>query len=223
MGKWHESRRFEPFGDGAQNHPAATGFNGRGESRGARTAHAGVQQPVVSELKVGYSSSVFDQGSLTNWTNHWQARNGVDGGSPRIRSAASSTPNQNWPRRRRAERPQLARRLHPLVRGARPARPAARASSTCTGWTTASTELLAGGEIDARMVRAGQPRGSSSPTRSMRTRGTWPPSRRSRAPTASASATSPPRTRSRRFGVWVQDDWQISDRLTLNLGHRGGT
>ena len=60
-----------------------------------------ISNTVVNEVKVGYSEFGFDQGGLTSWSNHWQARNGVTAGSPRIRfTGFDMTPNANWPRTR---------------------------------------------------------------------------------------------------------------------------
>ena len=56
--------------------------------------------------------------------------------------------------------------------------------------------------------------------RSTSTPGTSRRCRRLREPTGSASATSRSITLQPKFGAWVQDDWRISDRLTLNLGVR---
>ena len=59
----------------------------------------------------------------------------------------------------------------------------------------------------------------SFPMRSTSIPGTWLRSRRSRAATPSVSETRVPFA-TKKLAVWAQDDWQIVDRLTLNLGVR---
>jgi hypothetical protein len=101
MGKWHEGRRFDPFGAGARTHPATTGFSDEASREVLGQLSQVFGSSVVSEIKVGYSEFGFDQGGLTEWSRHWQASNGVTAGSPRIRfTGFDITPNQNWPRTR---------------------------------------------------------------------------------------------------------------------------
>ena len=57
------------------------------------------------------------------------------------------------------------------------------------------------------------------PIRSTSTPGTWRRSPRSCGATPSASETYDPQN-SKKIAAWAQDDWQITDRLTLNLGVR---
>ena len=59
-----------------------------------------------------------------------------------------------------------------------------------------------------------------SPTRSTSIRGTWRRSPRSCAATPSVSENSPSIKARNGSPLWAQDDWQIVDRLTLNLGVR---
>jgi hypothetical protein len=220
MGKWHEGRRFDPFGDGSRNHPAATGFSDEKSREVLGQLTQVISNTVVNELKVGYSEFGFDQGALTNWSNHWQANNGVTGGSPRIRfSGFDITPNTNFPRTRAQDvisiRDDLslsyeARGRHDLRTGV----------EYLYRDENSFNRRLSGGEIDARggPLPANLPEILPDPFNV----DTW-----------NLAALSPI-VRSYRigigdfaldyaqpkFGVWAQDDWQISDRLTLNLGLR---
>ncbi len=111
MGKWHEGRRYTPFGARMRaslrrrpirRAPASPTSRSR-EVLGQLTQVFG--NTVVNEVKVGYSEFGFDQGGLAQWSNHWQARNGTTVGSPRIRFRGFDiTPNQNWPRHTSAGR-----------------------------------------------------------------------------------------------------------------------
>jgi hypothetical protein len=220
MGKWHEGRRFDPFGEGGRNHPAATGFSDEASREVLGQLTQVISNSVVNELKVGYSEFGFDQGGLTTWSSHWQARNGVTGGSPRIRFRGFDiTPNQNWPRTRAQDvfsvRDDLtlsyeARGRHDMRTGA----------EYLHRDENSFNRRLSAGEIDARggNLPANLPAILPDPFNV----DTW-----------NLAALSPLVRTYRlgvgdftldynqpKFGVWVQDDWQISNRLTLNLGVR---
>jgi hypothetical protein len=101
MGKWHEGRRFDPFGGGNSNHPSATGMTDEKSREILGQFTLVIGNRAVNEIKAGYSEFGFDQGGLTQWSSHWQARNGVTNGSPRIRfNGFSMLPNSNFPRTR---------------------------------------------------------------------------------------------------------------------------
>ncbi len=219
MGKWHEGRRYDPFGVGGANHPAATGFSDEKsrEVLGQLTQVFGSR--VVSELKVGYSEFGFDQGGLTRWSNHWDARNGTTTGSPRIRFRGFDvTPNSNWPRTRAQDVfsvrddltfPFEARGRHDLRTGV----------EYLYRDENSFNRRNAAGEIDARN---GLPANLAAIMPDPFNVDTW------------NFAALSPIVRSYRigvgdftldyaqpkFGAWAQDDWQITNRLTLNLGLR---
>ena len=90
MGKWHEGRRFDPFGPGNSNHPAATGYSDEASREALGQLTTVVSNKLVNEIKAGYSRFGFDQGALTHWSNHWQKANGITTGSPRIRFSGFS-------------------------------------------------------------------------------------------------------------------------------------
>jgi hypothetical protein len=220
MAKWHEGRRFDPFGAGNNNHPAGTGFSDEKSREVLGQLTQVFRNTIVSELKVGYSEFGFDQGGLTKWTNHWDARNGTTTGSPRIRfTGFDITPNANWPRTRAQDvfsfREDLtisyeAKGRHDMRTGI----------EYLHRDENSFNRRNAAGEIDAR----GGPRPAnleqilpdpfnvdtwnfaalSSITRSYRIG----------VGDFTLDYVQP------KWGVWVQDDWQISDRLTLNLGLR---
>jgi hypothetical protein len=203
MGKWHEGRRFDPFGGGGRTHPASTGFSDEASREVLAQHTAVISNTIVNELKVGYSEFGFDQGGLTEWSRHWQAGNGVTGASPRIRfNGFDITPNQNWPRTRAQDvfsvRNDLT--LSYEARGRHDLRTGAEYRSTCTGTRTASTGAWPRGRSTPAAARCRRTCRRSCPIRSTSIRGTSRRSPRSRATTASASVTSRSTTRSRSSG-----------------------
>jgi hypothetical protein len=220
MGKWHEGRRFDPFGAGNRNHPAATGFSDEASREVLGQLTTVVSNSIVSELKVGYSEFGFDQGGLTNWSRHWQASNGVTAGSPRIRfTGFDITPNQNWPRTR-AQDVFSVREDLTLSYEARGRHDMRTGVEYLHRDENSFNRRLSSGEIDAR--RGPVPANLPALFPDVFNVDTW-----------NLAAISPLVRTYRigvgdftldylqpKFGAWVQDDWRISDRLTLNLGIR---
>jgi hypothetical protein len=220
MGKWHEGRRFDPFGPGNSNHPAATGFSDEASREVLGQVTQVMSNTIVNELKVGYSEFGFDQGGLTNWSNHWQARNGVTGGSPRIRfSGFDVTPNQNWPRTRAQDvfsvRDDLtlsyeARGRHDMRTGV----------EYLLRDENSFNRRLSAGEIDARggprpaNLEAIMPDPFNVDTWNLAALSPIVRTYRVGVGDFTLDYNQP------KFGVWVQDDWQLNNRLTLNLGLR---
>jgi carboxypeptidase family protein/TonB-dependent receptor-like protein len=219
MGKWHEGRRYDPFGPGNANHPAATGFSDEASREVLGQLTQVLRSTVVNELKVGYSEFGFDQGALTHWSNHWQAANGVTQGSPRIRFRGFDiTPNTNFPRRRAMNtysvRDDLtlsyeARGRHDLRTGA----------EYLHRREDSFNRRLAGGEIDARNGLPANleqlfPDPFNVDTWNLAAISSITRTYRLGVGNFALDYTQP------KFGVWAQDDWQISSRLTLNLGLR---
>ena len=84
MGKFSEARVFQPFGQGNQNHPAETGAHSdlNREYLGQFTQVIGNR--AANEIKGGKTRYIFTDANLTTWSNHWQKGIGVTTGSPRI-------------------------------------------------------------------------------------------------------------------------------------------
>ena len=220
MGKWHESRRYDPFGGGARTHPATTGTSDEAGREILGQLTQVISNTVVSELKVGYSVFGFDQGGLTSWSNHWQAANGVTQGSPRIRFRGFDiTPNANWPRTRAQDVLSLREDLT-LSYAARGRHDMRTGVEYLHRDENSFNRRLSAGEINAR----GGPLPANLPQilPDVFNVDTW-----------NLAALSPIVEDYRigvgdftlsyyqpKFGVWLQDDWQVSNRLTLNLGVR---
>ena len=84
MVKASEGRRWQPFGVGDTNHPAATGSNGETNREYLGQFTQVLSNRALNEVRVGYTRWIFRNANLTNWDNHWQNGIGVDTGSPRI-------------------------------------------------------------------------------------------------------------------------------------------
>ena len=226
MGKWHEGRRYTPFGATGNagivaqtTHPASAGFSDESQREILGQLTQVFSNTVVNEVKVGYSEFGFDQGGLAQWSNHWDARNGTTVGSPRVRFRGFDiTPNQNWPRTRAQDvmsfRDDLtlsydARGRHDLRTGI----------EYLHRREDSFNRRLAAGEIDARNgLPANLPALFTDPfnvdTWNLAAVSSITRLYRIGVGDFSLTYTQP------KFGAWVQDDWQISDRLTLNLGLR---
>jgi hypothetical protein len=219
MGKWHEGRRYDPFGAGNANHPAATGFSDEASREVLGQLTQVVRNTIVNELKVGYSEFGFDQGALTNWSNHWQARNGVTQGSPRIRFRGFDiTPNQNFPRRR-AQNTYSVRDDLTLSYEASGRHDMRTGVEYLHRREDSFNRRLAGGEIDARNglpanIEQLFPDAFNVDTWNLAAISSITRTYRLGVGNFALDYTQP------KFGVWAQDDWQISSRLTLNLGLR---
>ena len=220
LGKWHEGRRFDPFGAGNANHPAATGFSDESSREVLGGLTQVISNSVVNEIKVGYSKFGFDQGGLTKWSNHWQASNGVTTGSPRIRFRGFDvTPNQNWPRTRAQDvfsvREDLT--LSYEARGRHDVRTGAeyllRDENSFNRRTSAGEIDARGGALPANL-EAIMPDPFKVDTWNLAALSSITRSYRVGVGNFELDYKQP------KFGAWVQDDWRISSNLTLNLGLR---
>ena len=220
MAKWHEGRRYDPFGAGTANHPAATGFSDEASREILGQLTQVFNNTIVSELKVGYSEFGFGQGALTSWSNHWDARNGTTTGSPRIRfSGFDITPNANFPRNRGQD--VLSFREDLTLSYQAGGRHDVRTGVEYLYRDENSVNRRnSAGEIDAR----GGPRPANLEqilpdpfkvdTWNLAALSSITRTYRIGVGDFSLDYTQP------KWGAWIQDDWQISDRLTLNLGFR---
>jgi len=220
MGKWHEGRRYDPFGAGNSNHPSATGLTDEAsrEILGQFTVVLGNR--AVNEVKAGYSEFGFDQGGLTHWSNHWLAPLGITQGSPRIRfNGFNMLPNANFPRTRAqnvwSAREDFtfsyeARGRHDLRVGAEYLR---RAEESANRRTAAGELDSRGGPIPAN-IEALFPDAFNVDTWNLAALS--PITRRYTIGVGNFDLiyTQP------KFGTWIQDDWHMTNALTLNLGLR---
>jgi hypothetical protein len=180
----------------------------------------------VNEIKGGYTNFGFANATLVNWSKHWQASNGITNGYPRIAfTGFSFNANANAPRHRRQKVWQVRDDLtHSYdFRG----RHDMRVGFEFVDHFEDSLNCnQCGGNIDAR----GTFGGASIPSPAQME--AWFPDPFN-ADTWNLAAISPwVRTytigigefpnqyHQPKYGTWLQDDWRLTDALTVNLGVR---
>jgi hypothetical protein len=102
MGKVSHSSLFEPFGTtNLNNHPSATNTNLEHNTDVIGQFTQVLSNRALNEFRVGYASYGIDQASLTSWSQHWQAANGITTDGPAISFRGFSfNRNTNLPRYR---------------------------------------------------------------------------------------------------------------------------
>ncbi|MBI4887829.1 MAG: TonB-dependent receptor [Acidobacteria bacterium] len=223
MGKGGWGRLWEPFGAGAANNsPAATNTTSEHNNEGIGQLTQVLSNRAVNEARVGYAFFNLANQNLTSWSNHWQKANGVNTGSPRISfTGFNITGNTNHPR----HQDQTVWTF--------------RDDFTFSYEAGGRHDLRAGGEyLKRHQIQANcrqcmgviDARGGPLPTSAQLQ--AWFPDPFN-ADTWNLAAISPlVRTYtigignfnvlldSYKAGAWAQDDWRLSNRLTLNLGLR---
>jgi hypothetical protein len=221
MGKVSGQRSWEPFGAGASNsHPAATGTTlERNQEYLGQVAQV-LSNRAVNELKVGYSHYGFENELLTSWSKHWQAPR-VTNGHPRITLLGFSIAgNANYPRHRDQKVTQIrddftfsydAKGRHDLRLGGEFVRhfEDSENCNNCGGAITANN-----GAIPANVLQAIFPDPFNVDTWNLAALSPY-----TRTYTIGIGQF-PLQYGQPKVGAWAQDDWRISDRLTLNLGMR---
>jgi hypothetical protein len=223
MGKWHEGRRYDPFTPTAAqltNHPSQVGSTDEKSREVLGQMTTVIGNRAVNEIKAGYSEFGFFQAGLARWSNHWLARDGITQGSPRIRfTGFNILPNTNFPRNRGQNVYSVredftysyeARGRHDLRTGAEYLR---RTEDSVN-------RRLAAGEIDARggprpaNIEALLPDPFNADTWNLAAISSITRTYSVGVGNFALDYTQP------KFGAWVQDDWRLTDALTLNLGLR---
>jgi hypothetical protein len=222
MGKFSKSTFFQPFGAGNTGFSGSTGTNGEYNREGLVQLTQVISNRAVNEIKVGEAVFGLANRNLTTWSNHWQKANGITVGSPRIAfTGFAIAPNANYPRHQDqwvwSGRDDFtysydAGGRHDMKLGA---------------------EFLHRHQIQANCRQcSGDMRANALPLPSAAQLQSWFPDPFD-ADTWNLTAISPWVTTysigvgdfnvnmySKKIASWAQDDWRISDKLTLNLGLR---
>ena len=223
MGKVSHSVLFEPFGAGTANHPSATASNQEHNTDVIGQFTQVLSNRALNEFRVGYASYGINQQSLTSWSKHWQAANGITTDGPSITFRGFSfNRNNNLPRYRNQNVYTFhddftlsyeAGGRHDLKMGGEYLHllDDTRNCNRCGGVITAN-----GGPVPAN-IEALFPDPFNADTwnlaaiSSITTRYT--------VGVSDSSAFLTP-INLWKYGAWAQDDWRISTHLTLNLGMR---
>ena len=223
MAKVGGGRLWEPFGlPSATNHPASTNTTQEyNDELLGQFTHV-VSNRMLNEVKAGKTAFGLYNENLTRWSDHWQKANGITSGSPRITfTGFLITGNQNHPR-------SLDQDVYSV-----------RDDFTYAFNAKGRHDVRSGGEYlfkDVIAINRRQNMGlidaRGGPLPSAAQLQAWFPDAFN-VDTWNLAAISPlvrsytigvgkfrVDQGSQRFALWGQDDWQIVDRLTLNLGVR---
>jgi len=226
MGKVTSAERWQPFGAGNNQHPAATGSTAETNREYlAQFTHV-LSNRALNEVKVGKTRWIFRNANLTTWSNHWQKGIGVTTGSPRITFTGFSIVGNNFYPRHGAQDNWSFRDDFTFSYEARGRHDLKAGFDTVITIDDGNNCQACMGVIDARNVANGLPIPTPDQLQA------WFPDPWN-ADTWNLAAISP-WVRSYSVGVgdyathdvrpqyagWLQDDWQFSRNLTLNLGVR---
>jgi len=223
MGKFSRSNLFEPFGPGTTNHPSATNSNQEYNTDVIGQFTQVISNRALNEFRAGYASYGINQASLTTWSNHWQAPNGITTDGPSITFRGFSfNRNNNLPRYRNQDVYTVhddftvsydAIGRHDLKLGGEYLHflDDTRNCNRCGGVITAN-----GGPVPAN-IQALFPDAFNADTWNLAA--ISPITTRYTVGVSDSSAFLTP-IHMWKYGAWAQDDWKIASRLTLNLGLR---
>jgi hypothetical protein len=221
MLKGNLAKFSSPFSDMGSNHPASSGTEDSTTSNLALSHTQVLGSRAVNEIKVGYGGFGFANNSLTQWDAHPLASRGITNGHPRILFRGFQVAgNNNWPRYWTQDVYSIrddftfsyeARGRHDVKTGAEYLwdKKVAANCSFCMGRIDAR-----GGPVPANIEQI---------LRVWNDPDTWDLDALSSITEryrVGISDTFPVRKDQPKYGVWLQDDWRMTDRLTLNLGVR---
>lgn len=223
MGKVSHSTLSVPFGPGTVNHPSATSSNEEYNTDVVGSFTQVLSNRALNEVRGGYASYGLTQASLTSWSNHWQAANGITTDGPSIRFRGFSfNRNNNLPRYRNQSTYSIrddftlsydAAGRHDLKVGGEYLRllDNTRNCNTCGGSIVAQN-----GPVPAN-IEALFPDAFNADTWNLAAISNIT-SRYTLGLSDSSAFLTP--IHMWKYGAWAQDNWMVSPKLTLNLGIR---
>jgi len=229
MLKGNTARYLVPFSQSiGSNHPANAGDLNESTNNFVAQLTSVLSGSTVNEVKFGPSSFKFKESNLTTWSNHWLKDRGITNGHPRIQfNGFNITGNNNWPRYQLQDLWTLRDDVT-LSYNARGRHDVKTGGEVIWAGMTSNNCARCMGNIVARATPAGLP---NRPTNAQLT--AWFPEAYN-VDTWNLNALNPwiqryvigiadkfpVRHSHPKYAAWMQDDWSISDRLTLNLGLR---
>ena len=176
---------------------------------------------MVNEIRGGYAGYYWIQQSIVPWPDHpypGARLRHADHPAARLHHRPGA---HQLARGRAAGHLRVPRQPDALVRRRRAATTSRSAASTSTSRTRCSCATAAWASTTRRAARCRRTSSRSSRSGTTSRRGTSRRSRRIvRILHAGRRADGAVRAAQRGFAGWMQDDWQIGSRLTLNLGVR---
>jgi hypothetical protein len=220
MGKGHAGRRWDPFTDGNANHPAGTSTTVEESKEFLGQFTQVLSNRALNDIRGGYAKFLLSNYNLTNWDQNLQSAVTGGLGGPRIRFQGFQVPgNANHPRTRYQEMYNL------------------RDDFTYSFQGRGRHDLKVGGEYlfyheltqnrrNANMIidAAGVPPPANLPAilPAWDDADTWnlnALNRDIRRITIGVGDFNVDFNQ-HKTALWVQDDWKVSDLLTLNIGLR---
>jgi hypothetical protein len=220
MGKVSSSDRWQPFTAGNNSHPAATGTTAETNREFLGQFTTVLSNRALNEVKVGKTRWIFRNANLTNWDRHWQSAGGVTTGSPRITFTGFTIGgNQFYPRHGAQDNWSVrddftfsydARGRHDLKAG----------FDVVITIDDGNNCQACMGVIDAR--NGPVPTNIEALFPDPFDADTWNLAAISPLVRTYSIGVGDYATHDRRpqYAGWLQDDWKISNALTLNLGLR---
>ncbi|PYR67620.1 MAG: hypothetical protein DMF88_12185 [Acidobacteria bacterium] len=225
MGKVNHSSLLDPFGTGNSNYPAATAQNKEHSTDVVGEFTSVLSNRALNTARVGYASYGIDQSSLTTWSNHWQAANGITNGGPNLTFRGfRSNRNSNIPRYRNQNTYTIhddftfsydAKGHHDLKAGGEYLH---MLDDTRNCYQCGGTATVNGGPVPANITSL-LPDPFNADTWRLSDPALGAIATRYTVGVSDSSAFLTP-AHMWKYGAWAQDDWKIGRKLTLNLGAR---
>ena len=223
MVKGNTARYLVPFSNVGANHPANAGTLNESTNNMVVQLTSVVSSSLVNDIKFGPSSFKFKEANLTTWSNHWLKDRGITNGHPRIQfTGFNITGNNNWPRYQLQDIWTLrddvsvsynARGRHDMKLGGE----VLLAGMTSNNCARCMGNIVArGGPLpSAAQLTAWFPDAFNADTWNLNALNSI--TQRYVVGIADKFAV---RHSHPKYAAWLQDDWSVTDRLTLNLGLR---